>query len=122
MGCGSVGFNIGKLDAFLWYYLMFRAWKAAKIMWREDRTGLLMLMTFIVPTTFMYATSFANVGLSLRQRLIVVMVTAILAIRSWPAKAGQAEHAADEDPDGLERARQRPALLQGSPASRQNLS
>jgi hypothetical protein len=84
---GSVGFHIGKVDTFLWYFLLWRASKAARVRWRQDRTLILMIATFVVPTTVMYATSFANVGLSLRQRLVVVVVTAVLAMISWPKVA-----------------------------------
>jgi hypothetical protein len=84
---GSLGSQVGKIDTFLWYYFMYRAYVACRIMWREERTTLLMLLSFIVPMTVLYATSFANVGLSLRQRLIIVLVTGILAMRSWPASS-----------------------------------
>lgn len=87
---GSIGFHLGKIDTFLWYYIMYRGYLAAREMWKDDRTTLLMLGTFLVPTTVMYATSFANVGLSLRQRLVVVMVGAVLAMLSWRKKAVEA--------------------------------
>ncbi len=73
---GSLGFQVGKLDAVLWYYLIYRALRAIRV---ADRRLLLVLLTFIVPCTMMYAMSMANVGLIVRQRLVIVFVTAILS-------------------------------------------
>ncbi len=84
---GSVGFHIGKIDTLLWYFILWRSWIAAKRLWREDRATLLMFLAFIIPILIMYATSFSNVGLMLRQRLSVVMVAAVLAMQSWPKRA-----------------------------------
>jgi hypothetical protein len=83
---GSLGFQIGKLDTFVWYFILWRGLKAARPMWRRDRVGLLMLLTFIGPMTVAYATTFANVGLSLRQRMVIVMMTSVLAMQSWPRR------------------------------------
>lgn len=82
---GSVGFHIGKIDTLLWYYLLWRAGKAARRLFTQDRTLLLMLAIVVIPTTVAYATSFANVGLMLRQRLVIVQLTMFLALLSWPA-------------------------------------
>ena len=46
-----------------------------------------MLLTFIVPCTVMYAMSVANVGLIMRQRLVIVAATAIFAAIYTPKKA-----------------------------------
>lgn len=73
---GSLGFQVGKLDVFLWYFVVYRAYHAAKVV---DRRLLLMLATFIVPCTVMYAMSMANIGLIMRQRLVIVAATMVLA-------------------------------------------
>jgi hypothetical protein len=73
---GSLGFQLGKLDVLLWYFILYRAIRAAA---KADRRFILMLLTFIVPCTVMYAMSMANVGLIVRQRLVVVAAVAILA-------------------------------------------
>ncbi len=73
---GSIGFHIGKLDVFLWYFIIYRAVRAAR---QVDRRVALMFATFVLPTTVMYAMTVSNVGLILRQRLIIVVVTAVLA-------------------------------------------
>lgn len=84
---GSLGFQLGKLDVFIWYFTLYRAIRAA---WTVDRRLLLMLATFIVPCTMMYAMSMANVGLIVRQRLVIVAATAILAsLYKAPRKSPQ---------------------------------
>jgi hypothetical protein len=73
---GSLGFHLGKIDSLLWYFLIYRAARTAPSI---DRRLLLMLLTFLVPCTVMYAMSMANVGLIVRQRLVIVGATAIIA-------------------------------------------
>jgi hypothetical protein len=73
---GSLGFHIGKIDALLWYFILYRAIRAART---ADRRLVLMLMTFLLPCTLMYAMSMSNVGLIVRQRLVIVAAAAILA-------------------------------------------
>lgn len=80
---GSLGFQLGKLDVFLWYFTVYRAIRGAR---RADRRLVLMLATFIVPCTLMYAMSMSNVGLIVRQRLVVVAATTILAAICAPRK------------------------------------
>lgn len=80
---GSLGFQLGKLDVFLWYFMLYRAVRAA---WVADRRVVLMFLTFAVPCTVMYAMTMANVGLIVRQRLIIVAATAILAATYTPKK------------------------------------
>jgi hypothetical protein len=76
---GSLGFQIGKLDAMIFYYYMYRAFGAAKRLTREQPALLVMFAVFLLPMTVMYATTMANVGLILRQRLPIVVITALLA-------------------------------------------
>ncbi len=73
---GSFGFHVGKLDCVLWYYLLYRAVRGVRL---ANPRLVIALATFIVPCTFMYAMSMANVGLIVRQRLVVVFATAVLA-------------------------------------------
>lgn len=105
---GSVAFHIGKIDTFLWYFIVWRAWKAVRARWRRERTLILMIATFVIPTTVMYATSFANVGLSLRQRLVMVAVTAVLAMMSWPQTASRRVERQQPTPLGHPRVRPLP--------------
>lgn len=101
---GSIGFQIGKLDVAIWYYVLYRAYVAGRRLWKEDRTTLVMFLAFMVPTLVMYATSFSNIGLNLRQRLPVVMVGIVLGLLSWPAKA-EADEQAREGEDKAEEPR-----------------
>jgi hypothetical protein len=89
---GSLGLQIGKLDVAIWYYVLYRAWVATRRLRKTELRTIVMFLTFIVPTTVMYATGFANIGLNLRQRLPIVFVTALLSMLSWPA----AETASEE--------------------------
>ncbi|HEU4404289.1 MAG TPA: hypothetical protein VFS43_03220 [Polyangiaceae bacterium] len=100
---GSLAMQIGKIDAVLFYYILYRAWLAARRLWREDRRTLVMFLTFLVPVTVAYATTMANVGLILRQRIPLVFVAAWLASLSWVPGAARARAA--ELLPGLARAR-----------------
>ncbi len=98
---GSVGFQIGKIDAFIWYYLIFRAVKAGRHLFRTDKVRLLMFLVFIVPTTVMYALGIANIGLTVRQRLPIVLFTGTLAAlsrrRESSSNEGESEEPVGED-------------------------
>lgn len=80
---GSVGLQIGKVDALIWYYIMFSAYQAARLLWRRDKPSLLMLLIFVAPATLAYALTMANVGLILRQRMPIMIVTTVLASVYW---------------------------------------
>ena len=84
---GSLGFQLSKIDALLWYFVLYRAYRAA---FQVDRRLLIMLGTFVVPATLMYAMSMANVGLIMRQRLVIVAAVAILASLYKPQKVARA--------------------------------
>jgi hypothetical protein len=73
---GSFGFHVGKIDVLIICFFMVRAWAAWA--YKEVRVVFLMVMTFAVPVTVVYATSMANVGLIARQRLVVIVVLAFL--------------------------------------------
>jgi hypothetical protein len=84
---GSFGFQLGKVDAFLWYFIVYRAIRGARqAIRRADSRLVVMLLSFIVPCTVMYSMSMANVGLIMRQRLVIVAATAIFAAVYTPKK------------------------------------
>jgi hypothetical protein len=91
---GSIAMQVGKIDAALFYYMLYRAWLAVRRLWREDRRTLIMFLTFLIPITIAYATTMANVGLILRQRIPVVFVVAWLAALSWAPSSAPARAAA----------------------------
>ncbi len=97
---GSLAFQIGKIDTIFFYYVMYRSFLAARKLWKEDRVLLGMLAAFIVPTTLAYATTMANIGLMLRQRLPIVAAFTLLAMRSWP-KAGSVPVKLEKAPSGV---------------------
>jgi len=82
---GSFGFQVGKLDALVWYFVMVRAARALRT---ADRRLVLMLVTFAVPMALAYAMTMANVGLIVRQRLTIVAATAIVAATYTPSVRG----------------------------------
>jgi hypothetical protein len=96
---GSIGFQIGKLDAFIWYYILYRAFKAGRHLFHENKQLLLMFLVFLLPTIFMYALNMANIGLTVRQRLPIVLFTGMLAAlshRREVAVSSEDEHEAEE--------------------------
>ncbi len=74
---GSIAFHVGKIDVFIIAFFLVRAWKVARS--KELKLVGVMIATFVVPCTVMYATSMANVGLIARQRLVIVAAVAFLA-------------------------------------------
>ena len=80
---GSFALQVGKIDALLWYYLLYRSVLSVRMMWKSDRALLLMFFAFLVPSTIAYATTMANIGLIVRQRIPIVMVGALLGMLSW---------------------------------------
>lgn len=86
---GSVGFQIGKLDAFIWYFLAYRAFISARRLFRENMVLLLMFLMFILPMIIAYSATMSNIGLIVRERLPLVLVCALLATLSNPAPVEQ---------------------------------
>lgn len=80
---GSLALQLGKIDTFFWYYLVYSAVRGARRLWSYDRTLLFVLVLFIIPSTIAYATTMANVGLIFRQRIPIVLVTSLLAAIAW---------------------------------------
>lgn len=81
----SIGFQVGKIDALIWAFFMFRGVRGARRMWRDDRGTLLMFLVVLVPLTIAYATTMANIGLILRQRFPIVLLGSVLAVRGFRA-------------------------------------
>ncbi len=77
---GSLGFQIGKVDAFIWYYILYRSVRSIRRATAQQRGFILMLLTFLIPCIVMYATSVSNVGLIVRQRLVIVLTTSVIAM------------------------------------------
>lgn len=80
---GSFGLQFGKLDTMVWYYMVWRASKVGRVLWRKDRPLLLMFLSFLIPLTIAYATTMANVGLIFRQRFPIVFIGILLGTLSW---------------------------------------
>jgi hypothetical protein len=81
---GSLGFHVGKVDALIIYVFIYRAMTVMKM--KERRLISIMIMTFVIPCTIMFATSMANVGLIVRQRLPVVAALTVLAAMYKPSR------------------------------------
>jgi hypothetical protein len=88
---GSVLLQLGKIEALLCYYLLYSAIRGIRILWHRDRHMLFILMFFIVPSLIAYATSMANIGLILRQRMPIVMIYGLLGAVAW-SKVAQKDH------------------------------
>lgn len=91
---GSMGFQLGKIEALIFYLYMYVVYKNRGYLWRHQRPVLLMLGTFVVPATLAYAATMSNVGLILRQRMPIVIGIAILAGIGYGRHAQRAAAAA----------------------------
>ncbi|MCC6644801.1 MAG: hypothetical protein IT374_04405 [Polyangiaceae bacterium] len=80
---GSFGLQVGKFDALLIYYLLYRSFFSAKRLLRDDPPLLFMFLVFIVPSVVAYAMTMANIGLILRQRLPIIAILTVLACVGW---------------------------------------
>jgi hypothetical protein len=83
---GSIGLQLAKIEAFVWYFFLYRAIRAARMRWRDESSNLLIFVSFIVPMTVAYAFSFANIGLIVRERMGIVLATIAIASLSWPER------------------------------------
>jgi hypothetical protein len=90
---GSVSLQLAKIEVLVWYFLAYRVFRASKFMWRERRTDLVIVLSFIVPTTLVYAIMFANIGLNIRERMAIVIASAMLATVSWRTPVAADEEA-----------------------------
>ncbi len=96
---GSIGFQIGKLDVCVWYFLAYRAFLAARVLARERLALLLMFLVFLMPTSLAYAMTMANIGLIVRQRLPIILIASVLAClseREEPETEEEDEELGDE--------------------------
>ncbi|MBV9946254.1 MAG: hypothetical protein JOZ69_05350, partial [Myxococcales bacterium] len=101
---GSLGLQLEKLEVFVWYYFLYRTWRAVRHNWRIIGADAIVFVSFLVPVTVAYAFSFSNIGLIVRQRIDIVLATITLATVSWSgaqqlAQASQA--AVHGDPRAL---------------------
>jgi hypothetical protein len=88
---GSIGLQLAKIEVLGWYYLAYRIVLAAKFLWRERRTDFIIILSFVGPTTLVYAVMFANIGLNIRERIAIVIASAVLASVSWRGSVGEAD-------------------------------
>ncbi|MET7466285.1 hypothetical protein [Nonomuraea sp. NPDC005501] len=91
---GSLTLQLGKIDVLLWYYVLYSAGRGLPRLWRQDRRTTLVLLLFIIPSTVVYATSMANIGLIFRQRMPIVMVVSLLAALAWTRSLAQQNRSA----------------------------
>ncbi|MGP3965777.1 hypothetical protein ACTWPT_58530 [Nonomuraea sp. 3N208] len=86
---GSLELQLGKIEVAFWYYLLCCAAIGARKLWNVNRIILLLLLLLIVPGFIAYATTMANVGLILRQRMPLVMVTSLISAVAWTRNSGK---------------------------------
>jgi hypothetical protein len=94
---GSLGLHLGKIDTAIWYVILLYGASGARSLLGRDKGLLSMFILFLGPTTLMYATAISNVGLTLRQRMPIVMITALLALLRF-----EREVATGTDAEGAE--------------------
>jgi len=100
---GSFGLQMGKIDTLIWYYFFYRLLRSARMLWREDKGLLLMFAVFLIPITFVYAVSMANIGLIFRQRMPIITVGILFATLSWrETHSEEDDEAAETTEAGLE--------------------
>jgi len=101
---GSLGLQIGKVEALVWFYFFYRAVRAAIAMWRMQRSDLLMFFSLVIPLTVAYALSFANIGLIVRQRIGIVIIVMLLASLSWRPEEDEEEQEIVRPPSNVHKA------------------
>lgn len=97
---GDLILHLGKIDVLIWYFLLCNAVRGCSRLWRHDRATLLILMSFIIPGTIVYASTMANIGLIFRQRIPIVLVTSVLAAVAWTKSSRDEEQPAVSPPSG----------------------
>lgn len=85
MAGGAIGLHLGKVDALILTFLIYRAVRATKLLAKVDRATLLSLLAYIMPTTLAYSLTMANIELHVsasasRSSLMI----GLLAMFSWP--------------------------------------
>jgi hypothetical protein len=86
---GSFGLQLGKIEALILYWFLYTIYKNRRALWAEHRAVVIMLCTFIIPGTLAYASTMSNVGLIVRQRMPIVIATAILAGLAYRARTSR---------------------------------
>jgi hypothetical protein len=88
---GSLALQLGKIETMLWYYLLYVAIRGARRLWHSDRTMLMIIISFVVPSIIIYSTTVANIGLIFRQRIPIMMIVSLLSAVAWSKapRAGQ---------------------------------
>jgi hypothetical protein len=80
---GSIGLQLGKIESLMFYYFIYSSYKASKLLLKRSTGTLVMLLSFLLPASVAYATTMANVGLIVRQRMPLVMVACVFATVYW---------------------------------------
>lgn len=80
---GSTGFHIGKIDALLMTFAIVRTALTVVRRWSDKRKEIVLLLAFIAPASFVYSLTMANIGLILRQRLVVEVAFLVLGSLSF---------------------------------------
>ncbi|GAA4229544.1 hypothetical protein FHR32_000088 [Streptosporangium album] len=93
---GGPMLQLGKIDVFIWYFILYHAVRGARRLWRHDRVTLLILLSFIIPGAIAYATTMANMGLIFRQRMPIIMVTSVLTSVAWTKNLDGKEQSAGD--------------------------
>jgi hypothetical protein len=106
---GSLGLQLGKIETLLFYFFIVSSARAVPHLLRRDRGTLLMFASFLAPATIVYATTMSNVGLMVRQRMPIVMITSVLASVYWTTRERQRK-ASPSAPRRADESRRGPAL------------
>ncbi len=86
---GSAGFQIGKLDALLMTATIFFAARALVRRWRDKKREIILILSFVLPASFAYSLTMANIGLIVRQRLVIEIGFLVLGSLSFVATAAR---------------------------------
>ena len=97
---GSLALHLGKIDTFLWYYLLWRGTRSARELWSRDQALLLCFGLVLVLGLLMYSVIMSNVGLILRERFPLLLIAALLGMCRAPEDvAAQADEPDDSAVD-----------------------
>lgn len=105
---GSVGLQLGKLEALLFYFFMWRTFRYRAELMKDHRVTTIMLLTFILPATLAYAATMSNIGLIVRQRMPIVFGFAILSTLTMTEERARVVAALRSVPRALAPARRPP--------------
>ena len=80
---GSISLHVGKIETVIWYVACYHAIRGGRMLLRTDPGALVTLLSVILPCTFMYTVTFANMGMALRMRFVIVMLTTVVGALSY---------------------------------------